>query len=89
VQIVGVDLISEGSGTAGFTVEFIEASGSVISIRIDPRLETVNRSNAVKFAKEMLEELVTSNALPDEIRGGKNQDGRAATVAADVKRQAE
>jgi len=85
MEIVGVDLISEGSGTAGYTVEFVEASGSVISIRLDPSLHEVNRTNAVKLAKKMLEELVSTDALPDEIRDGKNQDGRAATIAQDIR----
>jgi hypothetical protein len=84
MQIVGINLISEGSGTAGFTVEYVEASGSVVSIRLAPSLATVNRTNAVEFAKRMLEELVQTNALPNQIRDGKNQDGRAATIAADV-----
>ena len=85
MEIVGVDLISEGSGTAGYTVEFVEASGSVISIRLDPSLTEINRTNAVKVAKEMLQELVSADALPDEIRNGKNQDGRAATIAEDIR----
>lgn len=85
MKIVGVNLISEGSGTAGFTVEFVEAEGSVISVRLDPKLGSVSRSNAVAVAKRLLEQLVATNALPEHIHHGKNQDGRAATIAEDLR----
>ena len=65
-------------------MEFVEARGSVISVRLDPKLGNVNRSNAVTVAKRLLEQLVATNALPEMIHDGKNQDGRSATIAEDL-----
>jgi hypothetical protein len=84
MSIVGTQVIAEGSGTAGYTVEFIEQSGDVISVSLRSGTGGVNRTNAVGKAKELLSRLVQNNELPDEMIDAQNQDGRAATVASDT-----
>ncbi|MGN7294167.1 hypothetical protein [Rhizobium sp. SAFR-030] len=84
MSIVGTQVIAEGSGTSGYTVEFIDQSGDVISVSLRSGTRGVNRTNAVGKAKELLSRLVQNNDLPDEMIDGANQDGRAATVASDT-----
>jgi hypothetical protein len=81
MSIVGTQVIAEGSGNAGYTVEFIAQGGDVISVSLRSGASDVNRTNAVAKAKEYLAHLVNSNELPDEMIDAENQDGRAATVA--------
>jgi len=81
MKIVGVQLIAEGSGTGGYTVEFVDAAGSVVAVRFAADADHVNRTNAVQQAKAFLHRLVDEDLLPDEMAEGRNQDGRAATVA--------
>lgn len=81
MTITGVQVISEGSGTAGHTVEFVDDSGAVVSVRFSSQRGGVNRTNAVQEAKTYLQRLVNENMLPDEMAQGENQDGRAATMA--------
>lgn len=81
MSIVGTQVIAEGSGNAGYTVEFIEDSGDVVSVSLRSNTSGVNRTNAVLKAKEFLSRIVESDALPDEMVEGKNQDGRASTMA--------
>lgn len=81
MSIVGTQVIAEGSGNAGYTVEFIEDSGDVISVSLRSEASGANRTNAVAKAKELLSRVVASDALPDEMIDADNQDGRAATMA--------
>jgi hypothetical protein len=81
VKITGVQVIAEGSGTAGHTVEFVDDEGVVVSIRLSGKRSEVTRTNAVQEAKSYLHQLVRENVLPDEMTDGENQDGRAATMA--------
>ncbi|MFD1746781.1 hypothetical protein ACFSE1_15000 [Rhizobium helianthi] len=81
MSIVGTQVIAEGSGTAGYTVEFVEDSGDVVSVSLRSNASGVNKTNAVAKAKEFLNRIVASDALPDEMVDGKNQDGRAATMS--------
>jgi len=81
MSIVGVQVITEGSGTGGYTVEFVDGAGNVVSVRFAAAADHVNRTNAVQQAKDFLHRLVHDDSLPDEMANGKNQDGRAATVA--------
>ena len=81
MKIQGIQVIAEGSGTAGHTVEFVDEAGVVISIRFPQSQSDVNRTNAVQQAKSYLQHLVENDVLPNEMTGGENQDGRAATMA--------
>lgn len=83
MTIVGTQIIAEGSGNAGYTVEFIEESGDVVSVSMRSQTSGINRTNAVSKAKEFLSRIVESDELPDEMVDAKNQDGRAATMASD------
>jgi hypothetical protein len=78
---VGVQVITEGSGTSGLTVEFIDDVDNVLSVRFSGKHGSVNRTNAVQQAKSFLQALIDGDALPDEMTNGDNQDGRAATIA--------
>jgi hypothetical protein len=81
MTINGVQVIAEGSGQAGHTVEFVDDEGVVLSIRFSSNRTEVNRTNAVQQAKSYLQQLVRQDVLPDEMTDGENQDGRAATMA--------
>ncbi len=81
MTVQGVQVITEGSGTAGLTVEFVDHLDNVLSIRFSGKDGSVNRTNAVQQAKRYLRGLVEDDALPDEMTDGDNQDGRAATMA--------
>lgn len=83
MSIVGTQVIAEGNGTAGYTVEFVGDSGDVISVSLRSKTSEVNRTNAVAKAKEFLGRVVSSNELPDEMVDGEEQDGRGATTASD------
>jgi hypothetical protein len=81
MKIQGVQVIAEGSGTGGHTVEFIDDTGVVVSLRFPDNHAGVNRTNAVQQAKKYLQRLVQDDVLPDDMTDGENQDGRAATMA--------
>lgn len=81
MSIVGTQVIAEGSGNAGYTVEFIEQDGDVISVSLRSQTSGVNRTNAVAKAKEFLSRVVRDDELPDEMVDAETQDGRAATMA--------
>ncbi|MCO5731743.1 hypothetical protein [Rhizobium sp. SSA_523] len=81
MSIVGTQVIAEGSGNAGYTVEFVEENGDVISVSLRSKTADVNRGNAVAKAKEFLGRVVSSGELPDEMVDADNQDGRGAAVA--------
>ncbi|SIQ12415.1 hypothetical protein SAMN05880590_102139 [Rhizobium sp. RU35A] len=87
MSIVGTQVITEGSGNDGFTVEFIEQSGDVISVSLRSQGEAVNRTNAVARAKALLARVIHDDDLPEEMMEGKDQDGRTATLAGDSGRQ--
>jgi hypothetical protein len=80
MSIVGTQVIAEGGGKAGYTVEFIAQGGDVISVSLRSGASDVNRTNAVAKAKEYLAHLVNSNELPDNMIDDANQDGRSATA---------
>lgn len=67
MTIIGTQVIAEAGGKRGYTVEFLEQQGAVISVtlRQDDNNE-LNRVNAVSRAKEFLGRLVNDNELPDE-----------------------
>lgn len=81
MKIQGVQVIAEGSGTAGHTVEFIDEAGVAVSIRFPQSHSEVNRTNVVQQAKTYLQLLVKKDVLPDEMSDAENQDGRGATMA--------
>jgi hypothetical protein len=81
MAITGTQLISEGSGTGGYTVEYVDDAGAVVSVRFASGFDGINRTNAVGQAKMYLHRIVTENMLPDRMENGENQDGRAATIA--------
>ncbi|MDO1584244.1 hypothetical protein [Rhizobium oryzicola] len=81
MTIVGTQVIAEGSGQSGYTVEFVSEQGDVVSVSLRGQDGAVNRNNAVAKAKVFLEDLVRAGTLPDELVDGENQDGRAATMA--------
>jgi hypothetical protein len=81
MAIQGVQVIAEGSGNGGHTVEFVDDIGVVTSIRFPDSQSDVNRTNAVQQAKSYLQRLVNEDLLPDAMTDGENQDGRAATMA--------
>jgi hypothetical protein len=81
MAITGTQLISEGSGTGGYTVDFVDDAGAVISIRFASSFQGINRTNAVEQAKMYLHRIVAEDMLPDRLENGENQDGRAATIA--------
>ncbi|MBT9369118.1 hypothetical protein [Rhizobium sp. CSW-27] len=89
MSIVGTQVIAEGSGNAGYTVEFIEQDGDVISVSLRSQTSGVNRTNAVAKAKEFISRMVRDNELPDEMVDAENQDGRAATMASSASRRSE
>jgi hypothetical protein len=82
MQVTGTNLVVEGSGTGGFTIEHVLDGDFVVSVKVPPDADGFNRTNAVQAVKQLLERLVQTGALPDKMPDGENQDGRAATVAA-------
>ncbi|MEY9166393.1 hypothetical protein ABIE78_004512 [Sinorhizobium fredii] len=55
MQFVGIQVFPERGGKAGFTVEFVGATGEVVSVLCPQNAEgTLNRMNAVVRAKEIL-----------------------------------
>ncbi|CCF00103.1 hypothetical protein [Sinorhizobium fredii] len=55
MQFVGIQVFPERGGKAGFTVEFVGATGEVVSVLCPQNAEgTLNRINAVGRAKEIL-----------------------------------
>lgn len=81
MSIVGTNVIAEGSGNAGYTVEFVEGNGDIVSVSLRSDTMGLTRSNAVLRAKEFLNRLVESNDLPDEMVESNNQDGRGTTMS--------
>jgi hypothetical protein len=81
MSIVGTQVIAEGSGNAGYTVEFIEDNGDVISVSLRSKTDDINRTNAVAKAKEFLSRVVSADELPDQMIDGEAQDGRGAATA--------
>jgi hypothetical protein len=70
MTIVGTQVIAESGGRSGYTVEFIEDSGSVVSVSLREKDDSLNRSNAVGKAKAFLDRLVRNNALPEHMVEG-------------------
>lgn len=83
MSIVGTQVIREGSGNAGYTVEFVEDSGDVVSVSLRSQASGINRTNAVSKAKEFLSRIVETDELPDEMVNAKDEDGRMATMGSD------
>ena len=81
MSIVGTQVIAEGGGNAGYTVEFVEENGDVVSVSLRSDTTGITRSNAISKAKEFLCRLVESDALPNEMVETNNQDGRGATMS--------
>lgn len=55
MQFVGIQVFPERGGKAEFTVEFVGATGEVVSVLCPQNAEgTLNRMNAVGRAKEIL-----------------------------------
>lgn len=83
MSIIGTHITAEGSGNAGYTVEFVEENGDIVSVSLRSDTADLNRTNAISKAKQYLSRLVESNALPDEMVEPNNQDGRGATMSSD------
>ncbi|HEV7434506.1 MAG TPA: hypothetical protein VGO22_06510 [Pseudorhizobium sp.] len=82
MKITGTDVIVEGRGTGGLTVEYVLEGGFVVSVKVPADAEGYTRTNAVREVKRLLERLVQTGALPKEMVDGENQDGQASTMAA-------
>lgn len=55
MQFVGIQIHPERGGKAGFTVEFVGATGEIVTVLCPQDAEgTLNRLNAVARAKEIL-----------------------------------
>ncbi|HXV30314.1 MAG TPA: hypothetical protein VD840_08285 [Sinorhizobium sp.] len=55
MQFVGIQVHPERGGKAGFTVEFVGATGEIVTVLCPQNAEgTLNRLNAVARAKEIL-----------------------------------
>ena len=83
MSIVGTQVIAEGGGNAGYTVEFVEENGDVVSVSLRSSTDGLNRTNAVLKAKEFLSRIVESDALPEEMVEGKSQDWNSSSMATD------
>lgn len=67
MSIVGTQVIAEGGGNAGYTVEFVEDGGNVVSVSLRSKTSDLTRGNAVSKAKEFLSRIVSQDELPDEM----------------------
>jgi hypothetical protein len=67
MSIVGTQVIAEGGGNAGYTVEFVEDGGNVVSVSLRSNTSELTRGNAVSKAKEFLSRIVAQGELPDEM----------------------
>ncbi|WP_137134485.1 hypothetical protein [Rhizobium sp. FKY42] len=83
MSIVGTQVIAEGSGNAGYTVEFVEDNGDVVSVTLRSDTAGINRNNAVSKAKEFLSQIVESDALPDKMVEGERKEAQSSTMATD------
>ena len=54
MAIKGVQVITEAGSTAGFTVEFVDDLGTIVSVRFSGRDGGINRTNAVQQAQDYL-----------------------------------
>lgn len=80
MSIIGTHVTAEGSGNAGYTIEFVEENGDVVSVSLRSDTANINRANAISKAKEHLSRLVESNLLPDQMIEPNTADGRDATT---------
>lgn len=67
MSIVGTQVIAEGGGKAGYTVEFVEEDGNVVSVSLRSNTSELTRGNAIAKAKEFLGRIVSQGELPDEM----------------------
>ncbi|WP_377296768.1 hypothetical protein [Rhizobium sp. SGZ-381] len=67
MSIVGTRVIAEGGGKSGYTVEFVEQGGNVVSVSLRAQTADINRTNAIAKAKEFLGRIVENDVLPDEM----------------------
>jgi hypothetical protein len=77
----GRQVISKGSGTGGYTVDFVDDAGAVISIRFATSLKASTPRMLLRQAKMYLHRILADDMLPDKLENGENQDSRAATIA--------
>ncbi|MCG5480220.1 MAG: hypothetical protein KK478_14305 [Ensifer alkalisoli] len=62
MHLVGVQVIPEQGGRAGFTVEFVGKEGEVVSVCLpNDAARNLNRLNAAERAKELFSELATAD----------------------------
>lgn len=74
MHIVGVQVIPEQGGRAGFTVEFVGQGGEVVSVCLpNDASRRLNRLNAVERAKELFIELANADVEPLENGSGKDE----------------
>lgn len=83
MHIMGTQVIAEGGGKLGYTVEFVADRGDVISVSLRSGASEINRTNAVERAKALLTDAISSNALPDE-----DVDGSAAIAEMQTRQSA-
>ena len=83
MQIMGTQVIAEGGGKLGYTVEFVADRGDVISVSLRSATGDLNRTNAVERAKALLTDAISNKALPDQ-----DVDGSAAIAEMQTKQSA-
>jgi hypothetical protein len=80
MSIVGTQVIAEGGGKAGYTVEFVEENGNVVSVSLRSNTSELTRGNAIAKAKEFLGRIVSQGELPDEmVEAPAHEDARPGT----------
>lgn len=85
MHLVGVQVIPEQGGRAGFTVEFVGAGGEIVSVCLprDPS-HNLNRLNAVERAKELFTELAKADTEAIGSREPRSRRSARSTKDADV-----
>ncbi|MCJ8517678.1 hypothetical protein ABID21_000809 [Pseudorhizobium tarimense] len=81
MKVTGMDVIVEGRGTGGHTVEYVLEGGIVVSVSTPKGTPEINRTNAVARAKALLRQIVEEDILPEDMPDGVNQDGEASVMA--------
>ncbi|ASY66079.1 hypothetical protein SJ05684_b50970 (plasmid) [Sinorhizobium sojae CCBAU 05684] len=74
MHLVGVQVIPEQGGRAGFTVEFVGENGEIVSVCLPNDAScSLNRLNAAERAKELFVELANADVEALDDGGGKAQ----------------
>lgn len=86
MQVVGMQVVPEQMGKAGFTVEFVCDDGSVASVLVkNDREQSVNRLNAVEKAQQMMSALARQSLDIEQFNSERGAPGDAVTAQPSVR----